>query len=58
MIQYKKMLRFIKKIFLTGLAVLSSLTSANPLSCISMNNQECKVKPEIINVNSDEPGLE
>ena len=52
------MLRFIKKIFLTGLAVLSSLTSANPLSCILMNNQECKVKPEIINVNSDEPVLE
>ena len=52
------MLRFIKKIFLTGLTVLSSLTSANPLSCILMNNQECKVKPEIINVNSDEPVLE
>ena len=29
--------------------------SATPLSCISMNNQECKVKQEIINVNSDEP---
>ena len=25
------------------------------LSCISMNNQECKVRPEIINVNSNEP---
>ena len=49
------MLRFIKKIFLTGLTVLSSLTSANPLSCVSMNNQECKVRPESINVNSDEP---
>ena len=49
------MFRFIKKIFLKGLTVLSSLTSATPLSCISMNNQECKVRPEIINVNSDEP---
>ena len=29
--------------------------SATPLSCISMNNQACKVRPEIINVNSDEP---
>ena len=29
--------------------------SATPLSCISVNNQECKVRPEIINVNSDEP---
>ena len=25
------------------------------LSCIWMNNQECKVRPEVINVNSDEP---
>ena len=25
------------------------------LSCISMNNQECKVRPEIINFNCDEP---
>ena len=29
--------------------------SATPLSCISMNNQACKVRPEIINVNSNEP---
>ena len=32
-----------------------NLLSTNQLSCISMNNQECKVRPEIINVNSDEP---
>ena len=46
---------FIKKMFLTGLAFISSLVSTTPLSCISMNNQECKVRPEIINVNSNEP---
>ena len=33
---------------------LSSLVSTTPLSCISMNNQVCKVRPEIINVNSNE----
>ena len=49
------MFRPIKIIFLTGLTVLSSLVSTTPLSCISMNNQECKVRPEIINVNSNEP---
>ena len=51
------MFRFIKKIFLTGLTVLSYLNtlSATSLSCISMNNQECKVRPETVNVNSDEP---
>ena len=48
------MFRFIKTIFLTGLAFLSSLLSTTPLSCISMNNQVCKVRPEIINVNSNE----
>ena len=46
---------FIKKIFLTGLAFISSLASTIPLSCISMDNQACRVKPEIINVNSNEP---
>ena len=49
------MFRFIFKIFLKELAILSSLVSTTPLSCISMNNQECKVRPEIINVISDEP---
>ena len=49
------MFRFIFKIFLKELAILSSLLSTAPLSCISMNNQECKVRPEIINVISDEP---
>ena len=49
------MLGFIKKSFFTGVAFLSTLTSVNLLSCISMNNQECKVRPQIVNVNSDEP---
>ena len=48
------MFGFIKKIFLTVLSCVNPL-SATPLSCISMNNQECKVRPEIINVNSNEP---
>ena len=29
----------------------------NTLKCISMNNQKCKVRPEIININSDEPSF-
>ena len=32
-----------------------SLSSVNPLECASMNNQEYKVRPEIVNVNSNEP---
>ena len=51
---------FIKKIFHIGSLFLSSLVSttslnAIPLSCISMKNQECKVRPEIIYVNSNNP---
>ena len=46
---------FIKKIFCIGSLFLSSLVSTTPLSCISIKNQECKVRPEIINVNSNNP---
>ena len=49
------MFGFIETIFSTGLVSLSSLVSTTPLSSISMNNQEYKVRPEIINVNSNEP---
>ena len=49
------MFRFIKKVFYIGSLFLSSLVSTTPLSCISMNNQVCKVRPEIVNVNSKEP---
>ena len=49
------MFGFIKKCFFTGLAFLSSFTCVNLLSCISMNNQECKVRPQIVNINSNEP---
>ena len=54
------MFGFIKRCFFTGLAFLWTLASANllsatPLSCISMNNQESKVIPETVNVNSKEP---
>ena len=41
--------------FFTGLAFLSTLISVNLLSCISMNNQECKVRPQIVNINRDGP---
>ena len=46
---------FIQKIFYIGSLFLSSLVNTTSLNCISMKNQECKVRPEIINVNSNEP---
>ena len=53
------MFRFVKVLFI-GLTILSDFTNANslnaiPLSCISMNNQECKTRLEVINVKGDEP---
>ena len=50
-----KTFRFVKKVFFIGLIILSCFTNANSLSCISMNNKECKTRPRVINVNGDEP---
>ena len=51
------MFRFIKKCFFIGSLFLSNLVSTTVLSCISMNNQACKARPEIINVNSNNPAF-
>ena len=55
-----KIFAFGKKVFFIGLTILSSFTSVNslnaiPLSYISMSNQICKARPEIINVNNNNP---
>ena len=49
------MLKFIKQIFISTIMFFGSPSNVNPLECVSMKNQECKVRPEIINVNSKEP---
>ena len=49
------MFGLIKKVLPTRWAFLSTLTSVNLLSCISVNNQECRVRPQIVNLNNDEP---
>ena len=50
-----KIFRFVKKVFFVGLAILSDFTNANPMSCISMKNQECKTRPQVVNVNVNNP---
>ena len=55
-----KIFRFVEKVFFIGLTNLSNFTNANslnaiPLNCISMKNQECKTRPQVINVNSNNP---
>ena len=52
--------RFVKKVFFLGLTILSNFTnitllSATSLSCISMKNQECKIRPDVFSINSNNP---
>ena len=44
---------FAKKVFVLRLTILSSITNA--LECISMKNKKCRVRPEIVNVSSNNP---
>ena len=49
------MFRFIKQIFISAIMFFGcNLPSVSPLEYVLMNNQECKVRPEIVNVNSKE----
>ena len=45
---------FVKKVLVLGLTVLSS-SITNALNCVSINNQECKVKPKIVDVSGNNP---
>ena len=50
------MLGFVKQIFISAMMFFGcNLPSINSLKCISMNNQECKIRPQIVHVNSEEP---
>ena len=49
------MFGFTKRCFFTGLVFLSTLTSINSLIFISMTSQECKVRPQIVIFNGDNP---
>ena len=50
------MFKFVKQTFISGMMLFScNLPSVTSLSCISMNNQACKVRPEIVNVNNNDP---
>ena len=44
-----KIFRFVTKVFFLGLTMLSNFTNA--LNCFSMKNQECKTRPQVININ-------
>ena len=49
-----KCLDLFKKCFFTAMAFFSfNILNVNSLECVSVNNQECKSRPKIINVNNN-----
>ena len=52
------MFRFVKKVLLVAMTFLSfSPSNVNSLECVSMNNQKCKTRTKIININNNEPAF-
>ena len=51
------MFKFIKKCFFTAVMFSCNVLNVIPLKCVLINNQECRIRPEIINVNSNESSL-
>ena len=52
------MFGFIKKNLVVAMTFFNfNPSNANSLECVSMNNQKCKIRPEIINVNNNEPAF-
>ena len=50
------MLEFIKNIFSQQKRFYSyNILNVSFIECVSVNNQDCKIRSEIINVNTDEP---
>ena len=49
-----KMFGFVKKPFVVAMSFFGGTTlSETPLKCLSINNQECKVRSEITNISSN-----
>ena len=43
---YNKMFKFVKQIFISAMMFFGcNLSNVNSLKCVSMNNQECKIRP-------------
>ena len=50
------MFGFLKKCFFTAVTFFNfNLSSVNSLERVSMNNHACKIRTEIINLNTNEP---
>ena len=52
------MFESIKKVFVATMSFFScNVLNAIPLKFVSMNNREHRIRPEIININSNEPSF-
>ena len=50
------MFGFSKKVFIATIGFIGlNMAIAIPLKCVSMNNQNCNVRPAMVNINSNEP---
>ena len=49
------MIRFIKKMFFKAMTFFGcNVVNVNPLKCVSMDNQECKIRTKITDINENE----
>ena len=50
------MFGFVKEIFVSAMMFFGcNISGVSSLKCVSVNNQECKIRPEIKNINSNKP---
>ena len=49
------MFRFIKQIFISAMMIFGNLSNVNSLNRVSMKKQECKARPKIVDINSNNP---
>ena len=50
------MFGFIKNSFFTVMSFFScNVLNVNSLECVSMNNQECKIRTKILDINNNDP---
>ena len=52
------MFGFIRTIFFTAKSFFScNVLNVNSFKCVSMSNQECKIRTKIIDINNNEPSF-
>ena len=51
------MFGFIKKYFSTAMMLSCITLNVIPLQCVLMNNQECRIRTKIIDINNNEPSF-